>query len=166
MGKQICQIYNREDQLDYLFGGNATFTVKNTKTENAFTYQVSVFGELNELFSVKVQHEEQWLYLGTIFKRTQFSLTSKSRLSFETLEFRVFAWLLDKLITSGLPECVIFFHTGRCARCGGALTTKESLLAGFGKTCSNKKGLPILSDEYRTWDQIAYYQASKLSASA
>ena len=51
--------------------------------------------------------------------------------------FKALDWALRHLAQDDMPEQLEFWHEGRCARCGRALTDPASIEAGFGPECIN-----------------------------
>lgn len=165
------KLSTQAEQLAFLFAGKSTFTVRNTETGNRFTFRVSVFGENNDLYGVRVLGDgdgsQAYTYMGTIFDKQTFRVTRKSQMWVESQAFRVFDWMFAKLLAGGLPECIEFWHEGYCGRCGGQLTTPESIQAGYGPVCLKKVrqlGSSSVLTTQLTWDLIARKEAADMAA--
>jgi hypothetical protein len=137
----------------YTFAGHATFTLRSAKTGTRFTYQVQQ-KEPDEadrgppLFFVRVltgpENTSDYTYLGLIRLREGeafYYADKKRRISPDAPSAKAFAFLLHCLQADNLPEALEFYHDGRCAACGRALTDPESILTGFGPTCSARRGI-------------------------
>lgn len=131
---------------NFVFGGNATFTVLNVETGNRLTYKVTTpKGEQRgNVWFINVlsgcNNETDYSFVGIVDKgKTSFRLTKKSRVKADSRSFKGFAWLFSHLSNeTELPSKVNFYHEGRCARCGRKLTTPESIESGFGPECIKK----------------------------
>jgi hypothetical protein len=55
-------LIKHEEALNFIFGENALFTIKNPKTENRFTYKVTKHKK-EDIFFVKVLFENYLLFL-------------------------------------------------------------------------------------------------------
>lgn len=134
--------------LDFIFGGNATFTILNEKTHNRFTFKVVARKKNDDghtIHFVKVlrgtDNEHDYTYMGCVVDQLDFKTTQKSRVSVKAMSFKAFEWLMN-VLTAGkkLPDNVHFYHAGRCARCGRKLTVPESIESGFGPECAARAG--------------------------
>ena len=130
--------------LQFIFAGDAVFTVRNEKTGNRFTYRVQALKRSRpqaekDFFFVKSfygnENETNYKYFGTIYEDRSFKMSDKSKLSAEAKPVIAFKWLLPKLLSNTLPDFVAIYHEGRCGRCGRRLTVPESILSGFGPEC-------------------------------
>ena len=135
--------------LQFLLGGNATFTLENTKTGNRFTFLVIKIRDDAPYF-VKVltgpnnDSYHNYHYIGVIKTATYtgqakpyFTWGQKSKVSDKAQSVKVFYWLMDCLNNQNLPDFVRFYHEGKCGRCGRKLTVPESIMTGFGPECKN-----------------------------
>ena len=147
------QLREHVDQLRFILGGNAVFTVVNTDTGNRFTYKVQAPYEIgvltpsSRLRFVKVltgpDNRANYQYLGTIFfdvtqwnNHMQFKHTRGSRISESAQSYRVFAYIWKHLNAKTLPPQIEIWHEGRCGICGRALTVPESVERGIGPVCA------------------------------
>jgi hypothetical protein len=143
--------------LKYVLAGNSIFTIRNSETGNRFTYKVTkkvVDDRRNPtvkrtLYFVKVltgkQNTSDYSFLGTIFTNPDpdpnievyyaYSHSSKSKVGECAQSAIVFRWFFEKVIADEVPECIEFYHTGRCLRCGRLLTVPESIEIGYGTEC-------------------------------
>lgn len=135
---------NLENPRAFILAGNATFTIKNQKSGNRFTFKVTKLkDEQKDLWFVKLLNGSDnvvdYVYMGIIDSNMIFRRTSKSKISVEASSFKAFNWLWSVLGNIGeLPDCIDIYHEGRCGRCGRKLTVPESIESGFGPECINK----------------------------
>jgi len=120
--------------LDFIHGGKALFTLRNTKSGNRFAYKVNKSKDGNVYF-VKAQNEKKMSYIGTIFNGYNFVVTKKSELPLDAPQVKGFGWLLNKLINKNLPPHAEIWHGGKCCRCGRKLIVPESIKSGYGPEC-------------------------------
>jgi len=118
---------------EFMFAGNAIFTVQNTKSGKHFTYKVKKVPRKKMWWVRVLTKHKQWKYLGCIdkdaFRATQASIGMIGELS-----FKGFLWLYKH--RDSLPtESILVFHEGYCGRCGRRLTRPESVQNGFGPEC-------------------------------
>lgn len=126
---------------NYVLAGNATFTIRSTKTGERFTFKVQK-GEPtaqypNPMTFVKVlvgpQNESDYRYIGAI-KATGFMTTSKSAFGMNTPCVKAFGWFSTHMESAAVEV----WHTGKCGRCGRTLTVPESIETGIGPVCLEK----------------------------
>ncbi len=147
--------------LDYLFAGNATFTIRSKASGVRYTYKVRraskplpncpwlttwfvslLSGSDNEndyayLGTVKLDNRENRLPLATA---RRYAHGATSRVSATAPSAQAFIWLYRNLQAGRLPESVEVCHEGRCGRCGRKLTVPESVTRGIGPECAEKGG--------------------------
>ncbi len=128
-----------QKQLDFLLAGAATFTIKNEKTGNRFTFRSSRSDD-NQRYYISVLggpgNRRNYFFIGTIFNKTTFRHGRKSVIGRGAQSVRVFEWLWKTLNNSkALPEAVTFWNEGMCGRCGRELTVPESIASGYGARC-------------------------------
>ena len=80
--------------------------------------------------------EDVLFYLGMVEQGT-FRLTERSRFAADTDIVKGAAYIVKMAYKPGLAEKspMILTHSGRCARCGRALTSKFGIENGFGRKC-------------------------------
>ncbi|MFP4017965.1 MAG: DUF6011 domain-containing protein [Bacteroidales bacterium] len=142
------KLQTQKKALDFMMGGNATFTVRNRETGNRYTYHVKRAtdddGSPKDISFVRVMYgadnENDYVYIGIIrHDQNKFTLTRKSRLSANDKRVKGFDYVLRKLQKSQLPDIIEFWHEGRCGRCGRKLTRPDSIERGFGPYCVTVK---------------------------
>lgn len=134
----------------FLWGGNAVFTLRSGKTGMRYTYQVKakkadVVAKLPDVtYFVALlrgpDNASDWRYVGVLRKPAQFNLTSNSKVARNAESVKALLWFLDKMARERdvLTGDLEFWHSGRCAVCGRALTVPESIATGIGPVCEGK----------------------------
>lgn len=132
MEKQL----ENKDIKPFIYAGNATFTLLNSKTGNRFTYKVRK-SKGNDIFFVSVltgsNNDVDYTYLGFI-KMGDFILSKKSKITDNAISYKAFKWFFINM--GNLPEFIQVFHKNKCGRCGRTLTTPDSIKRGIGPECS------------------------------
>lgn len=129
----------------YVLAGNATFTLKNPKSGNRFTYKVKNAERdpehCNTFFVSTLtgpDNERHYSYIGFITRKTSADDYvfiyggRKAKLGPLHPQVRGFQWFF-KYIEN--PEPIEVWHVGKCGRCGRALTVPESIERGIGPEC-------------------------------
>ena len=144
------------DILQFMFGGNATFTLVSVKTGARYTYKIrhcdsydpryARKGNVMSFVSVMTgsDNEANYSYLGLFRVCEGYSHGAKSKIAEAAPCSQAFAWFY-KLIYStpvleadALPASVEFWHEGKCGRCGRKLTVPESIARGIGPECATR----------------------------
>lgn len=127
---------NNSDALKFMFAGNSTFTVVNTKTENRFTFKVkkSKDKDSNLFFVSVLTGPDTYTYIGTVVEGI-YKHGKKSVISTDAQSVRVFDYVLNKLKLGKLQEFVEVWHEGTCGKCGRVLTVPSSIENGLGPEC-------------------------------
>jgi hypothetical protein len=127
---------NNSDALKFMFAGNSTFTVVNTRTENRFTFKVrkSKDKESNLFFVNVLTGPDTYTYLGTVVEGV-YRHGKKSAVSSEAQSVKVFDYVLNKLKLDKLQDFVEVWHEGTCGKCGRVLTVPSSIENGLGPEC-------------------------------
>ena len=128
------------DPLKFILAGNATFTVVSGKTGTRFTYRVRQPNAEAPHFVALLSgpdNENDYQFLGSIFKKQTYVHGAKSRISPQTKSAVAAKWVCERLLAGKpLVNCELH-HEGRCGRCGRKLTVPESIQSGFGPECIN-----------------------------
>ena len=106
----MSNILKHDKALDFIFGGNALFTVKNTKTENRFTFKVTKHKKEDIFFVRVLTNPDMYEFIGSIRKGCNYKHSTKSRISDDAQSVKVFDYLISKLNTNTLPEFVQIWH--------------------------------------------------------
>ena len=148
---------------EFLFAGQAMFTLVSLKSGLRFTYKVRVkkqdveelsrrtaAGEVTEEGFVTYfcsllrgpDNGSDFSYLGVIRKPGRFFVTSKSQVSCHAAAHKAIVWFLEALKADRqdvLGEQLEFWHTGRCGCCGRLLTVPASVEHGIGPECARRE---------------------------
>lgn len=145
--------------LNFMFAGNATFTIRSKTTGTRFTYKVRKASHplpncpwLTTWFVNLLSgsdNENDFAYLGTIkfddreqrvplVQARRFNHGATSRVSAAAPSAQAFMWLYRNLQKSKLPDSVEVWHEGKCGRCGRKLTVPESVERGIGPECAER----------------------------
>jgi hypothetical protein len=128
-------LIKHEEALNFIFGENALFTIKNPKTENRFTFKVTKHKK-EDIFFVKVlTNPDLYEFVGSVRIGNKYKHSTKSRISDNAQSVKVFDFVLNKLISKNLPDFIEIWHEGKCCKCGRTLTTPESIQRGIGPEC-------------------------------
>ena len=130
------------DALRFIFGGNATFTIRSAKTGTRFTYKLRQ-PEAGKPFFASVlagqNNETDYDYIGFVPAATRDALVAGAKGKPNAPSFKALAWTISQIATKArIPEHLELFHEGRCCACGRKLTTPESILSGIGPECAKK----------------------------
>lgn len=131
----------RGQQLrDFVFAGNALFTVLNKTSGNYVTFKVKKHKEDDVWFVTALGQYGSYDFIGTCFSDKKFKYSGKSDVSETDQKVTVFKWFLTKFFNDqNKYEEVKVYHHGRCGACAKVLTTPESIKEGIGPVCSGRK---------------------------
>lgn len=141
-GKELAGI----DGLKFILAGNATFTLRSSRTGDRRTYKIQASEDKGDgkptVWFVRTltgpDNTADYAYIGMISNDLHFRTTKASRMGADSIPVKAFSWTLDKLTTIGTAPGVEVWHVGRCGRCGRELTVPESIACGFGPECAGK----------------------------
>lgn len=134
--------------LDFVYGGNATFTVVSNKTGTRFTFRAREYKKSKTkydkpLIFVKVltgtDNENSYTYIGFLNHSNKGTLSAGKQGLYQSPSFKAMSWVVKALSKGIMPEDLSFYHCGKCARCGRTLTVPESIESGFGPICASRK---------------------------
>lgn len=128
---------HNSDVLKFIFGGNSTFTVLNSRSGNRFTYRMKISKDSNIFFVEVLVSPDLYKYIG-VCKSGNFYYGKKSKVGRDCQSVKVFEYLLDKIKINKLPHFVEVWHMGLCGKCNRPLTNPESIKLGIGPECFNK----------------------------
>jgi hypothetical protein len=135
-----------EDVVTFIKAGKARFTLRSAKTQDRFTYRVSLSPD-GEVWFVSLMtgpdNEAHYSYMGIINKAGEFRRTAKSKVEEESSGYKAFAWTWKKLTGGVLPDELEVWHEGRCGKCGRLLTVPESIDRGIGPECAKYFGSQV-----------------------
>jgi hypothetical protein len=131
---------------EYIFAGNARFTLRSLKTGARYTYRVRAKKSDPALYFVSLlrgpSNEDDYAYMGVLRRPGTFYLTQASRVSRGAESYKALVWALDRLRENRvavLGRLLEVWHEGRCGRCGRALTVPESVQRGIGPECWERR---------------------------
>jgi hypothetical protein len=130
-----------ENFLKAILAGNATITIKNSLTNNRFTYKISKGVANPDMYHVSLlngpDNETSYIFIGSIINKKYYSHSKNSKISNNIPSVLGFSWVINKLVNNQLlPTNVQLWHEGTCCKCGRKLTVPESINSGFGPECS------------------------------
>ena len=135
---------------EFILGGHAEFTIKNTNSGTAYKYKVTEAKKKKGLFYVSVANGNSYEYAGFISVESngfQYCRGRNGSLDSNTDPIKGLTWSLRKG-NRPLPRPMIMLHHGKCAHCGKKLDDETSVLRGFGPVC---------------WDRIQSMRGAELS---
>lgn len=126
----------------YIFGGNATFTVKSLETGNHLTYKVKRIKGDKDRFLALRRVGETYMNLGVLSKEQvhMWPVAAIKTMVEHIPHFVALRWLLGLLRKDQLPSKALVFHEGSCGICGRPLTDPTSIQRGIGPDCWSKIG--------------------------
>lgn len=131
-----------KDIREYVFAGNAVFTIVSTATGNRFTYKVRKQANDTYLISLLTGDDNMSAYtrIARYYTKSKIDgkpfvyLFSENREAPSRKAIMYFFYHLDNPLYYGIK----FYHEGRCGCCGRRLTTPESIERGIGPECWHK----------------------------
>ena len=139
---------------EFLFGGRAVFTLQAAKTGERYTYRVKVKrqdvkdGKTGPDLTYFIEtlrgpdNTTDYRYLGVLRQPGVAWLTDASQQRRESASARWFVRFTERLRegrTGVLGTTLEFWHEGRCAMCGRALTVPGSVEDGVGPECRKRR---------------------------
>jgi hypothetical protein len=137
---------NAAQRRQFLFAGNAIFTITSQRTGTSFTYKFSVprderSGEEGPMFAAVLtgpDNTRDYTYMGIVDRaRNVIRCTKGSKIFGDAPSYKALTWFLQNLDS----DRVEFRHCGRCGRCGRTLTVPSSIDSGLGPECAGKVGV-------------------------
>lgn len=134
-------ITDRATARNFIFAGNARFTIQSHATGRRFTLRVRRSKRDATLYFVGLMtgsdNEAEYSYLG-VLRDGAFATTAKSLNS--PLAAQAVKWFFARLASAhALPTTLALWHEGRCGCCGRALTVPTSIASGIGPECARKR---------------------------
>jgi len=129
---------------DFVFAGNALFTILNQDTKNYVTFKVKKHKEDYVWFVSTLGQHGQNTFIGTCFSDKKYKHSKNSDISYNDKKVEVFEWFLNKFFNNqDKYPMVKVYHHGHCGACGKTLTTPDSIKSGIGPVCGRgrKKNL-------------------------
>ena len=133
-------IADPSDARQFMFAGRARFTLVSKKTGTRYTYRVAKARDREHMFFASLlvgqNNDTDYEYLG-FFELPKDMLIAGRKGNHQHPAFKALDWASKNFVSGDMPEQLEFWHEGRCARCGRALTDPASIEAGFGPECIN-----------------------------
>ena len=136
-----------DDIKNFIFAGNAIFTIESSQTGVWYTYKMKRADQKDEnckTFFVAVlrgpDNISSYTYLGTVFDGEKFVLTKKSRYKDDSTCVKAFKFFFNNIVKNFIDPRLNFYHMGICGRCGRALTVPDSIQRGIGPVCATMTG--------------------------
>ena len=124
---------------NFVFAGNALFTVLNEETGNYVTFKVNKHKE-DDVWFVTTLSGHNYVHIGTCFSDKKFIVKKDGVLNTDDQKVKVFTWFLDTFFNNQDKYLKVkVYHHGRCGACYKTLTTPESIKSGIGPVCGGKK---------------------------
>jgi hypothetical protein len=137
---------------NFLFGGEAIFTLVSKKTGERKTFRVERAADADKpsdafqrwfvSLLVGPENTTDYRYLGLVFQTHTKGLAFKVKNQGGFVEAcQSISWLLRKLESNdqaSFDAQAEFWHAGYCSRCGRLLTDPESIACGLGPVCREK----------------------------
>ena len=122
LGKEL-----KDNRLDFALAGAAIFTLKSLKTGAHYTYSIKK-GKVRYFASVR--HGDNWIGIGSF----RIDCPDLKTYPHDSPSLKGLKWFFNN------PDSdqVEFYHMGKCAACGRALTNPESIETGFGPVCAGR----------------------------
>lgn len=159
------RLINKKAIQDFVFAGNAVFTIRNTDTGDRFTFKVTRSKTISHKYYVKnLRGPGIYMVIGTIMGHDKNFYTTEDWKAKVNMAVRNFITLhpgqpfpYEDYNRKNMPESVKLFikfltwykskeekiakheiwHEGVCARCGRKLTDPSSIERGMGLLCAN-----------------------------
>lgn len=132
------------NRAQFIFAGNATFTLTSKRTGQSFTYKIRegkpMGSRAPKLFASVLtgpDNTADYTYMGVVERageRAQLVPTRASAINVNAPSWRALEWFVQHTDS----DAVEFRHEGRCGRCGRALTVPSSIDSGLGPECAGK----------------------------
>jgi len=129
----------------FVLAGKAIFTLQGK--DSRYTFRVNRAepkpGYTNHAYFVSLltgpDNLQDYTYVGLLMEHSgEVRITRSSKYRPDSQPVRAFNWAMSR-IWRGLPIApATFYHIGRCARCGRALTVPSSIETGLGPECAGK----------------------------
>jgi hypothetical protein len=138
-------IENATNAFNFVYGGNAKFTLVSKKTSKRFTYHIRAAKKRhkddNPLLFVRVLdgpcNQSDYRYIGYIIPQKVGLVAGKKGLPTAD-SYRALNWAINKFAAEEMPDELELWHSGNCGACGRELTVPESIATGLGPVCAKR----------------------------
>jgi len=125
-----------EHVKNYVFAGNATFSLFSSRKGNHLTYKLKKCEDKPLYFVYSIADNKTSMYIGFVVNDI-FSYSAKSAIPKESYKVVGFKWFLQRI--DEIPDFLHVYHYSRCGKCGRKLTDEKSLNVGIGPECRKGK---------------------------
>lgn len=143
-----AHLKDTEAASNFIFGGNATFTVVSLQTGVRKTYRLvkakrkpgSSFASDAYFAHLLIGSDNcnDYRYLGFIFPSDDGFKAKPSKNIWGKSALDGLLWVIRNLESGRTLEQAEIWHEGRCGCCGRKLTVPESIASGIGPICAGK----------------------------
>lgn len=124
---------------DFVFAGNALFTITNTLSNNHVTFKVKKHKEDDVWFVSILGQYGHYTFIGTCFSDKKYKHSKNSDVIGGDRKVVVFQWFLNKFFNNQEKYPMVkVYHHGRCGACHKKLTTPQSIKSGIGPICGGR----------------------------
>lgn len=138
-----------KDVKVFILAGKSIFTAKNIEQETHITFRVvkkeyskseieyseDTGIKLEDMWFVSVQSQYGFFTYVGVIRDNKFQLTTKSPSS-ECKSVMSFDYIFNHYIRSNkFDKRIVFYHEGRCAKCGRSMNDPDSIERGMGPKC-------------------------------
>jgi hypothetical protein len=133
-----------ENAKEFVFGGNAIFTLHSKNTDRHFTYKIKRSKDKEELYFIYLlrgpDNTTDYTYIGCYYTDNNYFHVANDwrcqNVRNWPRSMQALKYFLDNIDNLN-PLCEVF-HEGKCCRCGRRLTTPESIKKGVGPECMRR----------------------------
>lgn len=134
--------YVIENPKNFILAGDAYFTVQNKSSDNHLTYAIKK-SKKNDVWFVNICYAYgEYVYIGIIckfFNGFKFHKSKQILDDTESISIKVIEYIIRFILNNYNPHPdLVFYHHGKCCRCGRTLTTPESIKKGIGPFCEGR----------------------------
>ena len=139
---QKAQLQSTDAIREFIFGGNARFTLKSKKTGNHISFRIKKAKDGDAYFISAAKQADEgaggfnyagWMKAGETKVRT----SAKSNVNLSGARAAL-DWTLRNVNKAEMPAQLEVWHEGKCCRCGRKLTDPVSVARGIGPECFGK----------------------------
>jgi len=130
----------------FLKSGKATFTIKDTKNDKAWTYRARKMKDKEDGFFIHLKIDGKFSYIGMLWINTKNGIDQlkvvygkeKSAVLISDSGYQTISAVIYCISNKYTLSFNEFWHDGNCGRCGRTLTNPDSLATGIGPECIKK----------------------------
>jgi len=131
------------EALNFIFGGNATFTITSAVSDKHFTYKVKLSDDAKLQFVSVLNGPDNWenyLYIGFVpaSSYADVKLVAGKKGRPDAPSFKALTWVLSHLSADSIPADLSIQHEGKCCMCNRKLTDPISIERGVGPDCYSR----------------------------